>query len=240
MTPHSLSLIFSLPSFFLPRLRHLSIVDTYKPYICVQPLDSPKNQTFQLSRTMGKGKEGSNKASSKELKQKSPNASASISTQHLATTTSAIKVDPDLGYRIRVLIHDFLNVTKDPNASRRINSTTDEHYISAPYFNDTQSALLRHAIVDSDLGTVLRGMEGYEDTEEANAYESILQSQRGQTFDTALRSLLSNFIDKRRASGDARPCGPHHLGPMYASLFGIEMEELNDDRFLTRLRRSGV
>ncbi|KAL9572867.1 hypothetical protein ACKAV7_002552 [Fusarium commune] len=135
-------------------------------------------------------------------KKKSKNNSteaASSAPANALTTTSTIVADPILGYRIRVL-HDFLNFTKDSRSQKRLNSTIDEHYISAPYFNEGQAA----------------------------------------SFETAVRTLLGSFLDKRRASGDARPCGPHHLAPLYAKFFGIDLEELKEDKFLGRLRRAGI
>ncbi|KAM0665995.1 hypothetical protein ACQRIU_005339 [Beauveria bassiana] len=51
------------------------------------------------------------------------------------TTTSAVAADPILGFKMRLLIHDFINVGKNANAARRINSTTHPHYISLPYFD---------------------------------------------------------------------------------------------------------
>ena len=60
------------------------------------------------------------------------------------------------------------------------------------------------------------------------------------TLEEAIHDRLTNFFDKRRASGDARPCGPHDMFPIYASIFGIEKAELKDEHFLGRLRRSGL
>ncbi|KAM0270965.1 hypothetical protein ACHAPA_003034 [Fusarium lateritium] len=171
---------------------------------------------------MGKNKnKGANKASNQ------CNLTALPLTLTL-TTTSAIAKDPILGYRVRVLLYDFLNVMKDPNSEKRINSTTNEYYISGPYFDETQATTLKAAIIDVDLG----------ESDKADNLDQV--SYQGQSFETAVRALLSSFIDKRRASGDTRPCGPHHLGPMYAKLFGIDMDELKDAKFLGRLRRAGL
>lgn len=60
------------------------------------------------------------------------------------------------------------------------------------------------------------------------------------TVEQALYYKLANFLDKRKASGDARPCGPHDMVPIYSTIFGVTKEELRDERFLGRLRRSGV
>lgn len=56
----------------------------------------------------------------------------------------------------------------------------------------------------------------------------------------AIHERLTDFFDKRRASGDARPCGPHDMVPIYATVFGIPKEQLSDERFLGHLRRSGL
>ncbi|KEY66506.1 hypothetical protein S7711_04833 [Stachybotrys chartarum IBT 7711] len=174
-----------------------------------------------------------------------PNSPPTIPSSILATT-SAIAADPTLGYRIRVLIHDFLNVAKDPSAERRLNTTTDEHYISAPYFDDAEAAMVKAAAVDVDVDVsrydLSAAVAGYAPGNEEMEDEcvSLAAGLEGHTFDTAVRVLLNNFIDKRRASGDTRPCGPHHLAPMFASLFGIGIEEVKDIKFLGRLRRAGV
>lgn len=60
------------------------------------------------------------------------------------------------------------------------------------------------------------------------------------TIEEAIKGCLQNFFEKRRTSGDARPCGPHDMGPIYLAVFGIAKEELKDEKFLSRLRRSGL
>jgi hypothetical protein len=181
---------------------------------------------------MGKTEnEGAKKAPSQAPATKSPNtraASKSPATSIITvTTTSALAKDPTIGYRVRVLLYDFINVMKDPNSEKRINSTTNEYYISDLYFDETQAATLKAAIIDIDLS-------------ELDEADDMVQLSQGQSFETAAQALLSNFIDKRRASGDARPCGPHHLAPIYARFFGINMDELKDAKFLCRLSRAGV
>ncbi|KAF5680689.1 zinc c6 transcription factor [Fusarium circinatum] len=155
----------------------------------------------------------------------------------LTTTTSTTAADPILGYRIRVLLYDFLNVTKDPRSQKRLNSTMDEHYISVPYFDDGQAAMVKAAIIDVDLVKHAAAPAAADDIEDI---DRDLISQQGKDFETAVRTLLGGFLDKRRASGDARPCGPHHLAPLYAKFFGIDLEELKEDSFLGRLRRAGI
>ncbi|KAJ4254937.1 hypothetical protein NW762_009735 [Fusarium torreyae] len=179
---------------------------------------------------MGKKNKGAGKASSQVLVPKPSNIGAPSSIPITATTTSAVASDAILGYKARVLLHDFLNATKGPNSEKRINFTTDEHYISSPYFDENQAATIKGAIIDVAIGS---------EENESND-PTIMVCQQGQSFETAIRTLLDNFLEKRRASGDARPCGPHHLAPMYAKLFGVDMKELEDAKFLSRLRRTGV
>jgi hypothetical protein len=160
---------------------------------------------------------------------------ANSSTAVSPTTTTALAKDPTIGYKIRVLIYDFLHAQKNPDSARRIDSTTDEHYISLPYFDMDEAAMIKAAIVDTktdftiEFGDAVRGEE-----------DEQCASMEGMAFENAVHSLLNSFIDKRRASGDARPCGPHHMAPMYGWIFGIGLKEVEDERFLSRLRRSGI
>jgi hypothetical protein len=163
-------------------------------------------------------------------------------------TTTAVASDSTLGYKLRVLLHDFLNVTIDPNAERRINTTTDEHYLSLPYFSPGEAAMIKAAIVDVDLNehllsSVIPADIYYDNDEEESgdgSLTSLVEHLKEKTFNEVTQALLQSFIDKRRASRDARPCGPHHLAPMYASLFGVDLKEMQDEKFMGRLRRSGV
>jgi hypothetical protein len=60
------------------------------------------------------------------------------------------------------------------------------------------------------------------------------------TIEAAIKSCLQHFFEKRRASGDARPCGPHDMGPIYQAVFGITKEDLKNEKFLGRLRRTSL
>ena len=57
------------------------------------------------------------------------------------------------------------------------------------------------------------------------------------TTEQAITISLQFFFEKCKASGDARPCGPHDKGPFYRAVFGITKKDLSDERFLSRLRR---
>lgn len=195
---------------------------------------------------MGKGKK--KKRAGKASGTDSQSTPAPAPSTPVLETTTAIASDSTLGYKFRVLLHDFLNITKDPNAGCRINATTDEHYISLPYFSPSETAMVKAAIVDVDLSqqqlSAVMPAEIYVDDEDGGVGDSSLKSAiehlEENTFDEVVRALLQSFIDKRRASGDARPCGPHHLAPMYASLFGIDLKDIQNEKFLSRLRRAGI
>ncbi|KAJ4164847.1 hypothetical protein LMH87_006502 [Akanthomyces muscarius] len=159
-------------------------------------------------------------------------ASTSQSTAILVQSTSGAASNPILGYKLRVLIHDLLHVTKDPAAAHRLNSTTDEYYISAPYFTPEEAATMQNVTLDSLPNLDHVPGRGDQDLSAADLVSKPVHE--------ALGILLSGFLDKRRASGDARPCGPHHLAPLYAALFSVELSELQDAKFLGRLRRNGL
>ena len=147
------------------------------------------------------------------------------------TSFSTIRQDADLWYRIHVLMYDLSNVTIDPSSERRISATTHELYISEPYFLDSEAKRICTAVIDVD-DVIERGEE------EAVDNTSVLS--KDVTVEEMIHYFLSDFFDKRKASGDARPCGPHDMVPIYGRVFGIQKEELKDERFLSRLRRSGI
>ncbi|KAI3544159.1 methyltransferase domain-containing protein [Colletotrichum abscissum] len=138
-------------------------------------------------------------------------------------TTSSINADPILGYKIRVLILDFLRKAKDPEAQRRIDSTTEVNYISGPYFDQEQAKRVREATVDVELQISISAAT--QDNHEGDENEERNPRVRisGLTVEEAIETVMNGFLDERRASGDTKPCGPHDLAPIYAALFGIGM-----------------
>lgn len=169
---------------------------------------------------MGKGRQSSQCQSRQSSLAKTPTS--------LPATTSTLKSDPNIGYKIKVLLYDLRNITKDRASEQRTMNTVDELYISTPYFTFEEAAHIKSAVVDSnlvnndDFSTALRG--------------NIQQL----TVEEAIHASLKGFFEKRKASGDARPCGPHGMAPIYEEIFGIPREELQDERFLSRLRRQGL
>lgn len=127
---------------------------------------------------MGKKEEKKKSKAADEAQPQGPTSTPS----NILTTTSAIAADPTLGYKVRVLLYDFLNVTKDKNSGKRINRTTDEHSISGPYFDETQVAIIKAATVDVDL-------DRYAEDNGTEDLDSVMVSQQGQSFEDAVRAL---------------------------------------------------
>ena len=174
-------------------------------------------------------------------------------TQSETTNLSVLCQELELWYRIHVLLYDLNNVANDPSSERRICSTTNELYISKPYFTDWEAIRIRTAIVDGilddigeiiDAATNITAVAEEEEEEEGNTCvrksDSTYTLTKDATVEEVIQSRLSNFFVKGKASGDARPCGPHDMLPIYLSVFGVGKEGLKDEHFLSRLRRSGL
>ncbi|KAI1380986.1 hypothetical protein F4677DRAFT_441315 [Hypoxylon crocopeplum] len=144
--------------------------------------------------------------------QKSSNSASTMK------TAANLRGDPILGYKLKILLFDLRNV-QNPDSERRILATTDELYISGPYFTVEEAACVKKATACDDESTT---------------------SHEDQTVEDAIQARLINFFEARKASGDMRPCGPHDMSPVYESVFGITLAELNNERFQSRLRRQGL
>ncbi|RYP15897.1 hypothetical protein DL765_005431 [Monosporascus sp. GIB2] len=116
--------------------------------------------------------------------------------------TSALKSDPNLGYKIKVVLHDLRNLAKDRAAEQRAQSTTDELYISGPCSTSEEAARVRSAVVGN------APIDSREERRERRLPVDI----DGPGAEEAIKSSLANFFEKRRASGDARFCGPPRHG----------------------------
>jgi hypothetical protein len=139
--------------------------------------------------------------------------------QQAEATLSELKGNTNVWYKIHVLIYDLYNIKNDRSSESRIERTVDELYISEPYFTAQEAAVIKGTLVEYTVHSATKTFK---------------------TVDEAIKERLSNFYDKRRASGDFRPCGPHDMVPVYLSIFDIQRDELEDQRFLSRLRRSGL
>lgn len=153
-------------------------------------------------------------------------------------TLSDLSANFDLWFRICVLLHDIHNISSDKHAAKRIDLTIDSLYISTPFFTAGEAALIKSTTIPPPVLNQVPEFEALE-LEEESPVEHSKELTVGDevTVEEAITSFLRDFGEKRRASGDARPCGPHDLGPVYRAVFGITNEELRGEKFLGRLRR---
>lgn len=158
---------------------------------------------------------------------------------------SDLQANQDLWYKIHVLLYDLCNIANDRTAEARTLATTDELYISAPYFTAFEASLIKTTLVlplalDEIPEFEMLGYEGKDAEPSQTQPEISVVSPESVMVEEAIKTCLCNFFVKRRASGDARPCGPHDMGPIYLAVFGIAKQELKDEKFLSRLRRAGL
>ncbi|KAI4251195.1 MAG: hypothetical protein L6R35_007614, partial [Caloplaca aegaea] len=110
---------------------------------------------------------------------------SSPSTRSL-TALSEIQSNPDIWYRVQVLLHDLSNVGNDIHSEKRLSATTNELYISKPYFTEAEATQILSALV--------------EPTDRSE--ESIIPSPSilTATIQDTIHQSLVNFFDKRKAS----------------------------------------
>ena len=162
--------------------------------------------------------------------------------EYSPNTLDTIKEDSAILYRIKVLLYDLRNIATDRNSESRTLSTTDELYISVPYFTLIQAQLIKTAVVQKhhpSESSVEEDEIGIDTTERIDT-ENVDMVGESVSIEEAIKHRLINFFEKRRASGDARPCGPHDMAPIYESVFKIEQSEMKDEKFLSRLQRCGL
>ena len=167
---------------------------------------------------------------------------SSASAEPASIPLSALRQDANLWYKILVLLYDLSNIGSDPSAEKRLSSTTHELYISAPYFTESEAIQVRTTLIDNAReGAITEGEEGASSVvQDPSFFPTDSSCCEKAKLEEAIQNRLANFFEKRRASGDSRPCGPHDMIPIYLSIFGIGKEELKDERFLSRVRRSGL
>ncbi|KAL8950364.1 MAG: hypothetical protein Q9222_003598 [Ikaeria aurantiellina] len=142
------------------------------------------------------------------------------------TSLSQLRENPDIWYRVQVLLHDLKNVGNDILSEKRLLTTTNELYISTPYFTEAEAAQILSAVVEP--GSL---------SEESIDFPS---SPPKATIQDTIHEGLASFFEKRKASGDSRPCGPHDMLPIYLDVFNLQRKDLQDEKFLGRVRRSGL
>ena len=153
-------------------------------------------------------------------------------------TLSCLRQDSDLWYRIHVLLYDLSKVTQDPQSEKRLSSTLHPLYISEPYFSDPESTRILQAKIDNPTNPTTTSPPNTSSSSSSD--NDSMPSPKTSTIEQAIYEKTANFLTKRKASGDARPCGPHDLVPIYSAIFRISKDELDDESFLARVRRSGL
>ena len=145
---------------------------------------------------------------------------------HPTAALSDIQSNPDIWYRVQVLLYDLSNVGNDVLSEKRLSATTNEPYISAPYFTEAEATQILSTLVEP--GSLSK--------------ESIAPSPnvRTTTIQDTINQRLANFLAKRKASGDPRPCGPHDMLPIYLDVFKLRRGDLKKKKFIARLRKSGL
>ncbi|KAK9416287.1 hypothetical protein SUNI508_01704 [Seiridium unicorne] len=58
-----------------------------------------------------------------------------------------------------------------------------------------------------------------------------------QAVEAAVHINFTRFLEKGRASGNARPCESHALAPVFEAVFGISKTKLEDEKFIARLAK---
>ncbi len=163
-------------------------------------------------------------------------------------TLFELREHENIWYKLKVLIYDFSNIKNDSASVARLERTVDEVYISEPYFTFSEASLVKNTLAKRCLDETGEA----EELESSTVSETIASAQETrmkdgppsvgevETIEEAIKRRMSAFYDKRNASGDFRPCGPHDMVPVYLTVFGIDKRELMDERFLGRLKRSGI
>lgn len=132
------------------------------------------------------------------------------------TTFSDLKNDEVLWYKTIFLLYDLCNIAKDQASEQRTLRTKEELYISEPYFTTSEAARIKATTVeiakDSAFFDPVELEE--EDAETTTTSIDVPESVSTTTIEEAIKTRLAGFLDKRKASGDSRPCGPHDLGPI--------------------------
>ncbi|ETS86969.1 hypothetical protein PFICI_00797 [Pestalotiopsis fici W106-1] len=175
-------------------------------------------------------------------KNRGPKPMAASSAASSPQTTSALGNNPFLGYKIRVLLHDLRSMSKDRASEQRTLATTDALYISGPYFTPEEVTCVKNAVIDHEIPSIEDNEYGDngEQDDEPSRYKAATGISHPATVETAIHTRMARFLDKRKASGDARPCGPHDIAPLYEAVFGIQQDEMRNEKFLARLQRQGL
>jgi len=124
------------------------------------------------------------------------------SQKDMIATLQDLQANFDLWYKVRVLLHDLSNVATDRAAEARTLCTTDELYISDPYFTAEEAALIKATTVSPPILKEIPEFEALEleggETKEAGQEKSIPERM---AIEEAIKSCLENFFEKGKRAG---------------------------------------
>jgi hypothetical protein len=112
--------------------------------------------------------------------------------------------------------------------------------MSAPHFTPEEVVLINTTVVARPIVKKAPEFEALERQNDTDTEIKEIAVPETMTIEEAIQICFRPFFNKRKASGDARPCGPHDMLPVYTEVFKITIEELKDEKFLSRLGRSGL
>lgn len=159
-----------------------------------------------------------------------------------SATVITLKQNSSLWYRIKILLYDLRHLDSNPASCDRLNQITDPHYISSPYFTEAESTLIKTALISQE--TTAESSQDTtigDDLDDGDAIPlNNFRTDQPRTFQAVVEESLASFLEKRKASGDARPCEAHTIAPLYESIFGISRQETLEENFLRRVRKTGI
>lgn len=100
-------------------------------------------------------------------------------------------------------------MVRDSLLGKRISSTIHPLYNSDLYFSESEATRILTAVIDDSAK-----VEAMSPTKPSKNYDES-KTSKAVTVEEDVYDRLSNFLDKRKASGNARPCGPHDMVPIY-------------------------
>lgn len=136
-------------------------------------------------------------------------------------TVSAIRCDPDLGFRLRVLLYDLYTCTHALSSLQRISSATDPLYFGLPYFTPEEAKYIRKAIADTDDDSWYGGYQP-------------------PTVQAKIHMELYVINQMHRRYPDIFPFAPSSMAVLYQKIFGVSNEDLFNEDFWDRLDRQGL
>ncbi|KAN0122830.1 hypothetical protein V8E51_001156 [Hyaloscypha variabilis] len=142
------------------------------------------------------------------------------------STLLSLQSNSEIWYKIHILLYDLCNIASDRAAEARTLATTDELYISGPYFSPEEAMIIKATLVSPPSLKEIPEFESLcmDNPNEVDGSSKEVPTPETMSIEAAIKYCLQNLFQKRRAS----------------AVFGITKEDLNNEKFLSRLRRTGL